>query len=177
MTQPLIFRPLTIEGRAWFRANILGSYGRQSNVGLYPSTLGFSCLYHSTNDPYEFMYLLLKLNNFSHWMHREVGRFHHFLQATKTLRESRGIALLCFYTSVLEGGEGSASRSGRFLPLGKNRNPLYRRLGGPQGRSGRAEKLAPPVFYPRTVQPLVSRYTDWATRSTASLSNTFKMCH
>jgi hypothetical protein len=25
-----------------------------------------------------------------------VGRFHPFLQATKALRESRGIALLCF---------------------------------------------------------------------------------
>ena len=37
---------------------------------------------------------------------------------------------------------------------------LYRRLGGPQGRSGRAENLAPPGFDPRTVQPVVSRYTD-----------------
>ena len=36
--------------------------------------------------------------------------------------------------------------------------PLYRRLGGPQGRSGRAENLAPPGFDPRTVQPVVSRY-------------------
>jgi len=31
--------------------------------------------------------------------------------------------------------------------------PLYRRLGGPQGRSGRAENLAPPGVYSRTVQP------------------------
>jgi hypothetical protein len=37
-----------------------------------------------------------------------------FLQATKTLRESRGIALLCFYTSAVEGGEGSRSRPGRW---------------------------------------------------------------
>ena len=78
----------------------------------------------------------------------------------KALRESRGIALLCFYTSALEGGEGSASRPGRFLPPGKTRYPLYRRLGGPQGRSGRAENLAPPGFDPRTVQPVVSLYTD-----------------
>ena len=28
------------------------------------------------------------------------------------------------------------------LPTGKTRNPLYRRLGGPQGGSGRAENLA-----------------------------------
>ena len=34
-------------------------------------------------------------------------------------------------------GDGSASRPGRFLTPGKTRYPLYRRLGGPQGRSGR----------------------------------------
>jgi len=39
-------------------------------------------------------------------------------------------------TTELEGGEGSASHTGRSLRLGKNRSPLYRRLGGPQGRSG-----------------------------------------
>ena len=46
-------------------------------------------------------------------------------------------------TTVLEGGEGSASRPGRSLPPGKTRYPSYRRLGGLQGRSGRAENLAP----------------------------------
>jgi hypothetical protein len=42
-------------------------------------------------------------------------------------------------TSALEGGEWSASRPGRPLPPGKEppRYPLYRRLGGPQSRSGR----------------------------------------
>ena len=67
-------------------------------------------------------------------------------------------------TTALEGGEWSAARPGRTLLPGKARYPLYRRLGGPQGRSGRAENLAPPGFDPRTVQPQVSRYTDWATR-------------
>ena len=39
--------------------------------------------------------------------------------------------------------------------------PLYRRLGGPQGRSGRTlETSAPPAFDPRTVQPVARRYTD-----------------
>ena len=42
-------------------------------------------------------------------------------------------------TVALEGGEGSAARPGRTLPPGKTRYPFYRRLGGPQGRSGRAE--------------------------------------
>ena len=39
--------------------------------------------------------------------------------------------LYSFLTAALEGGEGSASRSGRSLPPGKTRYPLYRRLGGP----------------------------------------------
>ena len=64
------------------------------------------------------------------------------------------------------GGEWSAARPGRTLPPGKTRYPLYRKLGGPQGRSGRAENLAPTGFDLRTVQPIVNRFTDWATRPT-----------
>jgi hypothetical protein len=41
---------------------------------------------------------------------------------------------------------------------------LYRRLGGPQGRSGQAWKVTPtPGFDPRTVQPVARRYNDYAT--------------
>ena len=69
-------------------------------------------------------------------------------------------------TMALEGGEWSAARPGHTLPPGKTRYPLYRRLGGPHGRSGRAENLAPQGFDPRIVQPVVSRYTDWATGPT-----------
>jgi hypothetical protein len=48
------------------------------------------------------------------------------------------------------------------LPQGKTRYPLYRRLGEPQGRSGRLRKISsPPGFDPRTVQPVASRYTDY----------------
>ena len=46
-------------------------------------------------------------------------------------------------TPALEGGEWSAALPGRTLPPGKTRYPLYRRLGGPQGRSGQAENLVP----------------------------------
>ena len=46
-------------------------------------------------------------------------------------------------TNALEGGEWSAARPGRTLPPGKARYALYRRLGEPQGRSGRVENLAP----------------------------------
>jgi hypothetical protein len=53
------------------------------------------------------------------------------------------------------------------LPSLKTRYPLYRRLGGPQGRSGRVRKISPPPgFDPRIVQPVASRYTDWATQPT-----------
>jgi hypothetical protein len=48
-------------------------------------------------------------------------------------------------TAALEGGEGSASLPGCFLPPGKTRYPLYRRLGGPQGWSGQARKISPPT--------------------------------
>jgi hypothetical protein len=84
-----------------------------------------------------------------------------FIQATKALRESRGIAVLCFLDLGTRRGEGSASRPGRFLPPGKTRYPLYMRLGGPQGRPGQVRKISPPPgFDPRTVQPLANRYTD-----------------
>ena len=51
---------------------------------------------------------------------------------------------------------------------GKTRYPLYRKLGGHQGRSGQVRKISPPPpgFDPRTVHPVASRYTDYATRPT-----------
>jgi len=52
-----------------------------------------------------------------------------------------------------------------FTP-GKDPVPFYRRLGGPQGWSGRAENLVPTGIRSRTVQPVIGRYTYWATRPT-----------
>jgi len=46
-------------------------------------------------------------------------------------------------TAALERDEWSAALPGRTLPPGKTRYPCYRRLGGPQSRSGRAEILVP----------------------------------
>ena len=66
-------------------------------------------------------------------------------------------------TAALEGGEWSAARPGRTLPPGKTRYPFYRRLGEPHRRSERAENLVPTGIRYRTVQPVVNRYTDWAT--------------
>jgi hypothetical protein len=56
---------------------------------------------------------------------------------------------------------------------GKTQYTLYRKLGGPQGRSGRVRKISlpyqdfaenfpPPGFDPRTAQPVAIRYTDWS---------------
>jgi len=69
-------------------------------------------------------------------------------------------------TAAVEGGEWSAARSGRTLPPGKTRYPLYKKLGGPQGRYGRVENLVPTGIRSRTLQPVVSRYTDLATGPT-----------
>jgi len=81
-------------------------------------------------------------------------------------RGIRVIALL-FLDHDTRRDEGSASRLDRSLPPGKTRHPLYRTLGGPQGRSGHVRKISPPPgFDRRTVQPVTSGYTDWATRPT-----------
>jgi hypothetical protein len=65
-------------------------------------------------------------------------------------------------TSALD-GVGGQRHAPTTLPPGKTRYPLYRRLGGSQGRSGRLRKISRPAgFDPRTVQPLASRYTDYA---------------
>ena len=74
-------------------------------------------------------------------------------------RVGTGIALL-FHDRGTKRGEWLAARPGRTLPPGKNWYPFYRRMGRPQGRSGRAENLVPTGIRFRTVQPIVSRYTD-----------------
>jgi hypothetical protein len=58
-------------------------------------------------------------------------------------------------------GQGHAPAA---LPPEKTQYPLYRRLGA-QDRSGRVRKISSPPtpgFDSRTVQPVASRYTDWA---------------
>ena len=50
-------------------------------------------------------------------------------------------------------GVGSQRHAPTALHPGKTQYPLYRRLGGPQGRSGWVRKISPPPgFDPRTVQ-------------------------
>ena len=45
---------------------------------------------------------------------------------------------------------------------GKTYYPLYRRLGGPQNRSGQLQKISPPPgFDPWAFRPVASRCTDY----------------
>jgi hypothetical protein len=60
-------------------------------------------------------------------------------------------------------GMGGQHHAPAALSTEITRYPLYRRLGGPQGRCRRIRKTSPtPEFDHRTVQPVASRYTDWA---------------
>ena len=60
-------------------------------------------------------------------------------------------------------GVGDQHHAQAALPLGKTRYPFCRRLGGPQGRSEWVRKISPPPgFDPLTIQPVASRYNDWA---------------
>jgi len=57
-------------------------------------------------------------------------------------------------------GVGGHRHAPAALPPGNTCYALYRRLGGPQGRSGRWGKSLPSSeFDPRTVQPVESLYT------------------
>jgi hypothetical protein len=78
-------------------------------------------------------------------------------------------------------GVGGQRHASAALLLGKTRFPLYRRLGGSQGRSGQVRNISsPPGFDPQTVQPVDSRYAYWDTPASldhGSLSYVFHSRH
>ena len=76
-------------------------------------------------------------------------------------RVGRGIALLFHDGGTRRGWVVSSTPWPHFT-----RYPFYRGLRGPQDRCGRAENLVPTGIRSRSVQPVVSLYTNWATRST-----------
>ena len=83
---------------------------------------------------------------------------------------TRGIASTLFFDLGTINGWVVNATPRLSLPPEKTRYPLYRRLGGSQGRSGEVRKIsAPPGFDPLTAQPVGSRYTDYATRPTCAL--------
>jgi hypothetical protein len=66
-------------------------------------------------------------------------------------------------TSALVCGGWSTPRPGRFTHGKETHYSLYWRICGPQSRSGQVRKISPPPgFDPRNVQPVASRYTDYA---------------
>ena len=77
-------------------------------------------------------------------------------------RGGTGIQLYSFFNLGARGAGWPTPRPAA-LPPGKTRYPLCRRLGGPQGQCERVRKFWPSRgFDPRTVQPVASRYIDWA---------------
>ena len=81
-------------------------------------------------------------------------------------RGSRDIALPFHYHGTRRRWGVSFTPRPLFTP-GKDRYPLYRRLGGPKAGLEKCGKSRPPPgFDPRTVKPVASRCTDWATRPT-----------
>ena len=81
-------------------------------------------------------------------------------------------------TVALYGVRGQQHAPAAFYPR-ENPPPyqFYRRLGGPHGRPGRAENLASTGIRSRTVQTVVSRYTDWATGTTIEKYIYFGIVH
>jgi hypothetical protein len=77
-------------------------------------------------------------------------------QAKKAPRWSK-VQLYSFFNLGATWGVGVQCLATANLPPGMTQYPLYRRLGGPQGRSGRVRKISPPPppgFDPQTVQSM-----------------------
>ena len=91
--------------------------------------------------------------------------------AIKAQQASRGILSV---TSTLYECWWSNPRSGPFSPRKETRQPIYRKLGGPQGRYGRMRKISPPpVFDPQNVHFAVSCYTNYAIVAHSSVNKKF----
>ena len=81
------------------------------------------------------------------------------------------VQLHSYTTSALEGCEWSMPCPSHFTAGKETQYPLFRRLGRPCGRSEQVWKISPPPGFeePQTIQPVASRYTDYAILATSSL--------
>jgi hypothetical protein len=87
------------------------------------------------------------------------GKKFTLVQATKPQRGEGCSSSTLSLTSALD-GVGSLRLAPDALPPTKARYPLYRDLGGHQGRFGQVRKVSLLLgFDPRTVQAVASRYT------------------
>jgi len=92
-------------------------------------------------------------------------------------RVGRGIALIFHDRGTRKGWVVGSTPRPHFTP-GKDSVPILQEaVGGPQVRSGRTENLVPTGIRSRTVQPVVSRYTDWATRPTNMYVHKYTKLH
>ena len=94
-------------------------------------------------------------------------------------RVGRGIALLFHDRGTRRCWVISSTPWPHFTP-GKTQYPFYRRLGGPQGRSGRAENLVPTGIRSRKVQPVAQSlyrlsYSAHTTTTTTTTTTTKKV--
>ena len=80
-------------------------------------------------------------------------------------RVGRGIALLFHDRGTRRGWVVSSMPLPHFTP-GKDPVRILQEAGWAPGPFGREENLVPTGIRSLTVQPIVSRYTDWATRPT-----------
>ena len=170
------FTSITFFQKSWLLWSNVKKYGRdgQATEGNTTRRMRFACWINNPTDSHS---ECVKLTAFprQQWLGESQPMFCLYLVVrivTSVLPNNydpvwpRGWVELQLYSSMtatLEGAELSAARPGRTLPSGKTRYPFYRRLGGPQGRSGWTENLVPTGIRSRTVLPVVSRYTDWAT--------------
>ena len=67
-------------------------------------------------------------------------------------------------TAALEDGWVVSSTLPPHFTTGKDPVPIVQEAGWAQDRSGQEENLDPAGIRSRTVQPIASRYTDYATR-------------
>ena len=131
--------------------------------GWYPHK-GLLTFCYLTNQP------LFQVDQFFNSYHLQLGRGKVKVKWSRyrlgvAQRVGRGIAVLFHDRGTRRGWVVSSTTRSHFAP-GKTRYPFCRRLGGPQGRSWRAENLVRTGIQSRTAQPVVSSYTDWATRPT-----------